>query len=411
MPATTLRASQNTYGTSVTGGTVPDANRIIDVSTWARAVEPTKTPILQALGAPITKNQRPFYFGRSQFPAHKSILAANIANNATTLTVATGDGVLFQGNSAFVIYDAIPGSNPARYDYSTKEIFWVPPSGVSGDTLTVTRGQGSTTAIAHTAGALIEILPPHEPQLQDHTISPVTRGFQDFNHFSRIAGGVKMDAAFRKMPTWEFKGDQLINDMKTEQVRLRLLLEKLVIHGGRQAGNPSTPLPEMMNGVLSCIITNIYNQAGATLSVASLETAVRDLWNSVDDSMAKRLLLSMNTAAVFDTFLNPYRQATMGDTQATYFLDRIKLRSGVYDIAVSRWMPDGVIAIVDFTNMKLVAFEGLDWHTLDHPVNGDYFWRSMSGDFSLQVQNEKTMGLIINFNTDLDQYAGRQFLA
>lgn len=409
MPATVLRSSQNTYNTGYPGGTVPTANQIIDVAAWANYLQPTKTPILNAIGKGGARDQRPFYFGQSVFTPHKSTLAANVANNATTVTVNAGDGALFQVNSAFALFDQVTGSNPPRYDYSAKELMWV--TAIAGDVLTVVRAQGGTAGIAHTSGASIELLAPHEPQLQDHTISPTTRGYQNFNHFSRIAGGIKMDRAFQNMPTYETKSDQLINDMNKETVRLKLLLEKTVVHGGRQAGNPSTPLPEMMGGFLSFITSNVYNQGGQTLSVASLETAMRDLFNKVDESAKKTYAMSANTAAVFDTFLNPYRQQFSNETEATYMMDSVKMRWGTYNIGVTRWMPDGVIAVVDWAEMSLIPFKGLDWHTMDHPVNGDYVWRSISADFSLMVQNEAAMGIITNFSTDLNSYAGRSFLS
>ena len=408
MPATVARTSQNTYTTGVTGGTVPTANLIFDLSTWKPFLEPVNTPILKQIKKGPAATQRVLNWGASQFTAHKSALATGINNSVTSVVVTTGDGVLFQPNTMLVMYDAVVGSSPLRYDYTTKEEMWV--TAVSTDTLTVVRAQGGTTANSHLSTALIEILAPHEAQLQDHSISPVTRGFQYTNYFSRLAGGVKMDNAFRNMPMWENKSDQLVNDVKNEATRLMLLLEKTVVHAGKQAGNPSTPLPEKMGGFLSYITTNVYNQSGATLSIASLETALRDLYNKVDESAKKILVMSANTTAIFDTFLNPYRQITGDATQASFMMDSVKLRWGTYNIMVSRWMPDGVIAITDFSEMQLIPFTGADWHQMDHPVNGDYCWRSISADYSLMVGNERAMGILTNFNTDLTQYTGRNFL-
>lgn len=410
MPATVVRSSQNTYGTGVSGGTVPTANIKVDLSTWKPFLQPTHTPILNAIKKGAAHDQRLIQWGQSQFTAHKSLLNGAITNVATTVNVTTGDGVLFQANSLIAVYDPVTGSSPARYDYTTKELMWV--TAVTTDALTVVRAQGGTSNVAHATASLIEILAPHEAQLQDHTISPVTRGFQYSNNFSRIGGGVKMDNAFRYSSTYEYAGgDQLANDMKHEATRLMLLLEKTVVHSGKQAGNPTTPLPEMMGGFLSFITSNVYNQSGQTLSVAGLETAMRDLFNKVDESAAKTYVMSANTAAVFDTFLNPYRQMFTNETQATFLLESVKMRWGSYAIGVSRWMPDGIIAVVDWSEMSLVPFKQSDWHYIDHPVNGDYMWRSMSADFSLIVGNEGAMGLITNFNTDLAQYAGRAFLS
>jgi len=139
------RTSQNTFGAGVTGGTVPTGNIIFDLSTWKPFVEPTNTPILKAIKKGKSYDQRVFNWGQSQFTANKSLVSGTLTNNATTINVTAGDGVLFQVNSMVAIYDQVGGSSPARYDYTTKELVWV--TAISTDALTVVRGMGGTTGI------------------------------------------------------------------------------------------------------------------------------------------------------------------------------------------------------------------------------------------------------------------------
>lgn len=80
-----------------------------------------------------------------------ALLAANIDNAVTTITVATGVGAKLNvknsstGNGFYCI---------AQIDYEEMLI----TAGEGTDSLTVTRGYNSTTAAAHTAGATIKIL-------------------------------------------------------------------------------------------------------------------------------------------------------------------------------------------------------------------------------------------------------------
>jgi hypothetical protein len=409
-PATTFRSAQNDFPSTLTGGTVPAANQKPAFAGWANSVDPVDTPVLSAIKKSKVVDQRTFFWGQSKFPAVRSTLAAPINTTVTSITVAAGDGVFFQKYDVINIIDIVPGSSPPRMDYTSKETVWVSADPV-GDALTIVRAQGGSPPLSHSVSAMLEIIGTAEPQLQDHVISPVTRGWQYSNYMQRFGGSIKMDSAFRNTSTYEYEGDQLMNDVRNETKRLKLLLERAVIAGGKQQGNPSTPLPELMGGFLTFITTNIYNQGGSTLSASGLETAMRDMYKKVEDGSPRMWVMGPDTAAIFDTFLNPYRQATMSETQATFTVTGVKLRWGTYDIMVSRWMPEGIIAMVNWGNMTLVTFKGLDWHTSVQPVYGDYAQMSISTDKSLQVENEVGMGLITNFITDLDQYPGRTFLS
>ncbi len=401
---TTFRGGQNTYSTSVAGGSVPPDNRIRFVSDWAMALEPWDTPMLTEIGIGPEYDQRPFYFGSSRRKPHVTNLGAGIAAGATTLTVAAGAGAALQKYMVLSIIDYIPGTT--RLDETTKENVWVSAEPAT-DTLTVARGQGGTTPVAHPAGALIEVIGTAEPQLQFHTLAAVTRGTQNYNEFQRFEGGVKADKAAQNMPTYEHKTNPMLADFEEETKFQKLLLEKAIWRGGRQAGDLATPLPSMMGGFDTFITTNVTNVGNATLTASVLEAEMRDLWKTVDDSAAKRFVMSMDTATIFDTLLNPIRMATVNDTSATLMLERVKFRSGTFNVQVSRHCPDGVIYILDTKQMSVRPFKGLNWHIsrkdgMQHAADHDE--RFISGDFSLEVRNERTMAKIHNFNTDLDQY-------
>lgn len=78
----------------------------------------------------------------------RSTLASGISNVATSIAVATGDGSKFASPSGGDWQDV------TLDDGTNIEIVHL--TGRSGDTLTVTRGQESTTAVAFSAGAKVE---------------------------------------------------------------------------------------------------------------------------------------------------------------------------------------------------------------------------------------------------------------
>jgi hypothetical protein len=403
---TTLRSGINTYPTSVSGGTTPDANKIIDVSTWAMALEPRITPLLTDIGLGPAIEQRPFYWGQSKRVAVQTGLAGAHNNSTTTLTATTGTGVILQKYMVLEIINFVAGSTTIL-DQTRREIVIVTAE-PSGDTATIARGQSGTSAIAHDDLAQVNVIGVAEPELQFHTIAPVTRGSQLYNYVQRFQGGVKADIAARNMPTWEHKSDVMLADFREEQIKQKYLLEMAIWKGGRQAGDPSTPLGATLGGMDTFITTNVYNLAGAKLTPRLLETCLRDLAKSVEmgpDGI--RLLMSYNTAAIFDQLLDPIRMATAQDKTATLYTESVRFRFGTFDIGVSHNAPDGVIYGVRTSKMKVRPFAGCSWHVsqIKGADNGaDHDQMFVSGDFTLVVEQEASMFKLWNFNQDMNAY-------
>lgn len=403
---TTLRSGLNTFPTSVSGGTIPDANRIIDVSTWAMALEPRVTPLLTDIGVGDPVNQRPFYWGQSKRVAVQTALSGAHNNSTTTLTVASGTGVILQKYMVLEFINYQPGST-VTLDQTRREIVIVTAE-PSGDTATIARGQSGTSAIAHDDGAQVNVIGVAEPELQFHTIAPVTRGSQLYNYVQRFQGGVKADKAARNTPTWEARTDPMLKDFEEEQKKQKYLLEMAIWRGGRQAGDPSTPLGATMGGLDTFISSNVTNVGGARLTPRVLEAELRDLAKSVEGGPdGLRLLMSYDTAAIFDTLLNPIREATAQDTTATLYTDSVRFRFGKFDIGVSHNAPNGVIYGVRTKDMKVRPYQGLNWHVsnIKGEDNGaDHDQMFVSGDFTFVVEREAGMFKLWNFDQDLDSY-------
>ena len=84
----------------------------------------------------------------------QTTLATGIANTALTVPVAVGTGSTLMGGVS------LAGGNVDQYSLlidgntASAEIMWV--TGVSGDNLTVLRGQDGTSAVSHNSGATIQ---------------------------------------------------------------------------------------------------------------------------------------------------------------------------------------------------------------------------------------------------------------
>lgn len=80
-----------------------------------------------------------------------STLASGITSGATTLTVASGDGAKFSVGGNATIWDSGVAASPDLVAAgSAPEIVRI--TGISGDVLTISRGQETTSAVAHNTG-------------------------------------------------------------------------------------------------------------------------------------------------------------------------------------------------------------------------------------------------------------------
>lgn len=406
MSVTLVRGGLNTYPTSVPGGTIPDANRIIDVSTWAKALEPRETPFLSKIWRDSPVNARPFLWGQSKRVPVKTTLGVAHDATTTTLTVAAGSGVILQKWMVLEIANFQAGST-VTLDPNRREIVIVTAE-PSGDTSLVARAQSGTTGIAHDANAQVFVIGTAEPELQFHTISPHSRGWQLFNYVQRYEGGVKADMAAQNLATWEHPSNPMLADFEEETKKQKFLLEMAVWRGGRQAGNPTTPLPATMGGLDTYLLTNVTDLGGANLTPRAVEAELRDLAKATERGPeGMRLMMSYNTAAIFDSLIDPIRMATAQDTTLTLMTENVRFRFGTFAITVSHNCFDNVIYGVRDNNLAVRPFKGMSWHISrrrgqDHGADHDEQY--VSCDATLVVEREAEMFRLINFNGDLDAY-------
>lgn len=405
MALTTIRGGIGTFPTSTSGGSIPDANIINDITEWAMEVEPTKTPFLTEVGIGSAVEQKPHHWGQKGLPPITSVANGSHNNSTTTLNVAVGSGVIFQ---RYMVLEWIEfQSGTTIPDPTAREIVYISAEPVA-DALTIIRAQGGTSAIAHADGSQVNIIGVAEPEMQFHTLGPVTRGFQLFNYVQRFEGGVKADLSARNTPTYEDPTDVMLSDYNRETAKQKKLLEIALFKGGRQAGDPSTPIGAMMGGLPTFVTSNFIDLGNAKLTSNQLEGTLADLTQNTEDGPGLiRLVMSINTSRIWDRMLNPIRMAGSNDTSVSLFVETIKYRFGTFEIAPSQWCPNSDIYGLRMKNLSVRPYRGSSWHMTERPgkVHGaDHDEMYISGDFTFEVLQEKSMFRITNFNQDITAY-------
>ena len=177
-------------------------------------------------------------------------------------------------------------------------------------------------------------------------------------------------------------------------------------------GTSTNQKPYKMGGIDYFITKHsgrVLNLNGKTLSAYDLEGHLRDMFKEVDDGGAKTLLMGVDTASIFDSLLNPIRQATVNDTKVNLVVDSVRFRWGTLEIMPTQHMPEGMILFTDFSDISLHPYKGCDWQTKSLATDGPYDKMAIWGDFTLKVDKVQRMGKIHNFNMDLNAYPRKEF--
>jgi hypothetical protein len=274
----------------------------------------------------------------------------------------------------------------------------------------VVRAQGGTSAGTFSSGAFVEVLASAIPQGEDFVVSPDAYGTFYTNYFQTVQKGKRISQDANVTPNWEFEDtNHIARLMKNAAMEAKRELEKSIVQGGAQRGTNAagaSQRPSMMGGLNDFIVSagDVTNLQGYPVTPYDIEQAGANLWETVGDAGAKKLLMSMTTARMFDGILQKYRQANMNETGLNTMFKTFDTRFGEFEIVPTRWIPEGVVYGINTDMMSYHPYEGMDWSEKEHSTDGAYVWRSVYGKFSLKVLAPETFFKLYNFNTDLDDY-------
>lgn len=393
---------------NITGGLIPADNVVIQIAGWADALEPRRTPILSKIKKGKAVDQIKLEWGQSYHTPVSGTVNETLTDSDLTITLASGEAKYIQKWMVLEIIDYVAGTT--RLDYTTREQVLVTAEPANDNDVVVQRGFGGT-AKAHTTGCYWAVTGVAMPYNENFSLSPFTRGDRIYNVPQRFFGMVGSDVAARNTPSYEYSGDQMLADMKTETLRQKFFLERAVVSGLRYDSTSSTT-PNAMGGIKYFIETaspHNYNLGGKTLSAYDFEDLFRTMFKEIDDGGAKTVLMGPDTAALWDTLLNPYRQATIKDSSVNLMTDSMKFRWGTVNIEPTIHLPEGEILIVDFSDISLHPYKGCDWQTKTLATDGPYDQMALWGDFTLKVERPTRMARLHNFNMDPNAYPRREF--
>lgn len=367
------------------GSTLPEI--VEDVSDIVSIVSPYETPLLDHLGdAPRAASSTYHEWLEDTLLPNKDAI-----NDATWTDASTDTTFDVDNGDRFRIGDQIQAEG-------SKELMLV--TGISTDTLTVTRSYGGTTGEDLADNKVIHILGNAALEGDD---APTARFInrtrtgnwtQIFTAGARVSGS---DLAVRKLSV----SDEL--DYQ-KQERLRELLrdmENTVINGIAPAATQegSSMIRRTMKGIIPTLTSNIFNPtdsnfpADTDLTEEQLNLALRYIWEEAS-SRIDTIVVNGYQKRLINGFITSARNYAGNDDTFRDMVSVYESDFGICRVILSRSVPTNSVLLLDSSRIDVLPLSGRSFHYKPLASTGDYEAGEIIGEYTLELRNQSAHGII-----------------
>ncbi|HVS72543.1 MAG TPA: DUF5309 family protein [Phycisphaerae bacterium] len=359
-----------------------------DVSDVVSIVSPHETALLDALGDPLhaATNTRHEWLEDELISNVGQISQSGLSDtgaNTTSFTVA--DGSLFRAG------DLLQGANKT-------EVMMV--TGVSTNTLTVTRGYGGTTAQALADQLKLTILGNSALEGADAGAARYTVRARNSNYTQIFSATVQVsgsEAAVRQIGVEDELDYQKAN-------RLRELLrdlENTAINGVAPAATleGSGTVRRTMRGILHSLTTNQMTPGSglipsdSALTEDHVNAALRTIWEA-SGVMPDLIVCGGSQKRKINALIQPSQRFTTSGETLKSVVSVYESDFGVCRVILSRYVPADSVIFLDSSRVAVVPLVGRSFQYLPLATTGDYTNGEVLGEYTLEVRSEKAHGVL-----------------
>lgn len=359
------------YGDQVFSGIAEDVSPIISL------ISPFETPLLDALGDAL-------------YPA-KSVLHEWLEDSLQPDTVVSSVDI---GSTGAATAIGIAGGLAAFLRVGTvlqvgvnynSEVIQI--SAISGNTITVTRALGGTSATSYGAGQSLTVLSDNALEGDDVDADTSRPRLRKTNYVEIFKADVIVSGTM--LAVAQLGG--IVNEFDyQQQKRMREMLKSLerkVIRGysfGNTLGSASAY--RTMSGIIPTISTNIHSIG--TLSDDYLATVIRSAWQNggVDvDLMCADGLWKRSIDGLASSRISQLPQEETLRTLVTMY----ESSYGVQKVTLSRWMPQYTLLSLATARAKPTPLQGRTFQFTPVAKSGDSEKGMVVGEYTIEFRNEE----------------------
>lgn len=364
-----------------------------DVSDIIGIVSPFETPLLDHLGDPT----RPAMSTVHEWVEDTLLPNTDTLNqtsftpdpqNAVSLTVTAG--------GRFRAGDQVRPGN-------TAEVMLV--TGVSGNTITVTRSYGGTPRATLANQMRLTILGNAALEGDDAAPARFTTRLRRQNFTQIFAATVSVSGSMQASRQHGIADE--VDYQKQERLRELLRdLENCVINGVAPGSTPigNATTRRSMNGIVRQIQTHALQPGvggvpagggagGNELTEPLLNAALRRIWESSSGAVDTIVVGGAQKRAI-NGFIQQSQAYVPEDTTYRSMVGVYESDFGVCRIIVSRWMPADMVLMLDSSRIEVLPLRGRSFHYKPLGARGDSITGQVIGEYTLAFRNESAHGLL-----------------
>jgi len=373
--------------TYTAGSTLPEIAE--DVSDLVSLASPYETALLDALGDPAR-------------PARSTVhewLEDSLLPNSSTINDSTYTNVLTDTTFVITHVDRFRVGDLIRIEGAT-EVMLVTIVDTGSSTLTVTRGYGASAASSLSNGAKVIILANAALEGADAAAARFTAQSRRINYTQIFSSTVEVSGS--ELAVKQLGVADELNYQKQQRTRELLRdLENSVINGRAPASSPegSASVRRTMRGILSFVTTNVFVPSVSdfpeetALTEIQLNLALREVWQG-SAGQVDTIVCGGREKRMINNFLASSRRYT---PQSDTFRDNVSVYEsdfGVCRIVMSRWMPSGVVLLLDSSRIEVMPLSGRTFAYKPLARTGDRESGQVVGEYTLELRNENAHGVI-----------------
>lgn len=307
--------------------------------------------------------------------ANSVVSAEAMDGSETDFDVTTGQGVRLR-----------PGSLIRNVSEAGKtEVMMV--TGVAGDTATVVRGYGSTTAETHSTGATFRIISNAAQEGQDAPADESKIRTKVSNYTQIFQKGIQISYTMRAVL------QAGVADEYTHQVSRRLMevmrdLDSALILGISGSTQGSDTVYRTMGGLLefaSQVGGNVTSTSEA-LTLSVVNDMCKQIWD--DGGYPNFILVGGKQKRAISAFDQSARRSAYDGQVAGYVVDKIVTDLGfMLDVIVDPWMPDDTVVVGDINKVKVMPLRDSAMRVEDIAKTGASYKGQIYGEYTAEFRN------------------------
>jgi hypothetical protein len=159
-----------------------------------------------------------------------------------------------------------------------------------------------------------------------------------------------------------------------------------------------------MKGVIGYVTTNKFSPGvngfpvDTFVTEESLNFALREVWKSASGQV-DLIVVNGRDKRRINEFVGANQRYTPEDRKFAKVIGMYESDYGVCRVALSRWVANGTILLLDSSRVEVMPLAGRSFHYKPLGATGDRESGQVIGEYTLELRNENAHGVITGLTT------------